>query len=74
LNVPSKEFGGRHIMIEFLSNNLATIVVGLILLAIVIAIVYSMVKNKKNGKSNCGCGCEHCASSAVCHGTKKREK
>ena len=39
---------------------MATVIVGVILLAIVGAIVYGMVKDKKNGKSTCGGDCGHC--------------
>lgn len=59
-------------MLEFITNNLGTLIVGLILLIIVISIVRSMVKNKKAGKSNCGCGCKDCANSHYCHGNHKR--
>ena len=39
----------------------------LILAAIVSGIVIKMVKDKKAGKSSCGCGCEHCALRGECH-------
>lgn len=46
-----------------------TIVVGVILLAIVAAIVGRGIYNRRSkGKSSgCGCGCEKCANSDVCH-------
>ncbi len=44
---------------------MATAIVGVILLAIVGAIVYGMVKDKKNGKSTCGGDCGHCKGG--CH-------
>lgn len=52
-------------MLTFIAANIGTIVVGLIVLAIVAAIVYSMINNKKKGKPSCGCGCEGCAHK--CH-------
>ena len=58
---------GVFYMLEFLSANLATILISLVLIAIVTAIIVSMVKNKKKGKSNCGCNCAHCAMADSCH-------
>jgi hypothetical protein len=52
-------------MIAFISANIGTIVVGLVLLVIVGAIIRNMINNKKKGKSSCGCGCEGC--SHKCH-------
>lgn len=40
---------------------MGTIIVGSILAAAVVAIILRLVKNKVRGKSNCGCGCEHCS-------------
>ena len=53
----------------WLSANLPTIIVGLVLLLIVGLIVRNMYKNKKAGKSSCGCGdeCGGCASAGMCH-------
>lgn len=54
-------------MVEFLTANLGTIVVGAVLLAIVALIIVNMVKDKKKGKNSCGCGCSNCPSSGICH-------
>lgn len=51
---------------------IATIVISIILLCIVALIVRKMVKDKKNGKGGCGCGCEGCANSSMCHGVHKK--
>ncbi|MDE5557334.1 MAG: FeoB-associated Cys-rich membrane protein [Ruminococcus sp.] len=51
---------------------MGTVITGLILLAIVISIVAKMIKDRKNGKSSCGCGCEHCPNSSNCHGDTKK--
>ena len=40
---------------------MGTVIVTAVLLAIVGGIVYSMVKDKKNGKSSCGGNCQHCS-------------
>ncbi|MBQ7411471.1 MAG: FeoB-associated Cys-rich membrane protein [Clostridia bacterium] len=54
-------------MLEFIKNNIATIAISILLLAIVAGIIVRLVKNKKQGKSSCGCGCSNCAMSGICH-------
>ena len=54
-------------MLAWLAANLGTIVITLILIGIVTAIIVKMVKDKKQGKGSCGCGCEHCAMHGKCH-------
>ena len=51
-------------------ENLSTIIISVILVLIVGAIIYSMIKNKKRGKTSCGCGCSNCAMSEICHKEK----
>lgn len=55
-------------MFDWLSENLSTIVISAILLAIVISISVYLYNQKKKGKSSCGCNCEHCALHGQCHG------
>ena len=61
-------------MLNWIVNNLATILISLGLLLIVAAIVVKLVKDKKKGKSSCGCNCDYCAMAGSCHnvGTKKK--
>jgi hypothetical protein len=48
-------------MIDFLRQNLGTIVTLLVLAGIVAAIVVKFVRDKRKGKSIiCNCGCEAC--------------
>lgn len=54
-------------MIDFIVKYWGTALVIAILAVIVGLIIRSMVKNKKSGKSSCGCGCESCPSSGMCH-------
>ena len=56
-------------MLAFLKENLSTIIIGLMILAVVVGIVVKMIRDKKNGKTscNCGCGCESCPSADICH-------
>ena len=61
-------------MLNWIANNIATILISLGLLIIVFAIIVKLVKDKKKGKSSCGCNCAHCAMAGSCHnvGTKKK--
>lgn len=54
-------------MLSWFSENLSTIVVSAVLAAVFAGVIYTMVKNKKNGKSSCGCGCSSCPMSGSCH-------
>ena len=56
-------------MLAWLADNLGTIIISLILIAVVSLIIVRMIKDRKSGKSNgsCGCGCEHCAMHGKCH-------
>ena len=53
----------------WLSQNIWTIIICAVLIAAVAAIIVSMVKKKKQGKSMvCGCGnCKACPMSGSCH-------
>ena len=54
-------------MLQWISENIGTIVVGLVLLAVVILIVRIMMRDKKQGKSSCGGNCAGCAACGACH-------
>lgn len=58
-------------MFEWLISNLATILISLVLLSVVALITVNFIKNKKKGRTSCGCGCENCAMSGSCHGSAK---
>ncbi len=53
-------------MIAWFSSNMGTIVVGGVILAIVVAIIHSMWKDKKSGKSSCGGNCGACGGCGGC--------
>lgn len=57
-------------MINFLTENLATILIGGILFLICCAIIGQQIKNKKEGKTSCSCGCNGCSMSSICHKEK----
>ncbi len=50
----------------WIATNLGTILISLFLVLIVSGIITSLVKNKKKGKSSCGCSCEHCKMCCAC--------
>ena len=54
-------------MLAWFADNLGTVIVSLILIALVTVIIVKMVKDKKSGKGSCGCSCEHCAMHGKCH-------
>lgn len=53
-------------MLHWLSANLGTIAVALILAAVVALVVRSLVRKKKAGSSCCG-GCSGCPMNGKCH-------
>jgi hypothetical protein len=56
-------------MLDFLKNNLATIIISAVILTAVVLIIIKMRKDRKAGKScsGCGSGCGSCPSSSMCH-------
>ena len=54
---------------SWLSANIGTVAVILILAAVIVWIILSLRKDKKSGKS-CSCGCESCAMRNSCHRQK----
>ena len=54
-------------MLSWLSANLATILITLILIGIVVGVILVMCRDKKKGRSTCGAGCNHCPMSGSCH-------
>ena len=57
-------------MLQWIGANLGTILICLVLIAIVTFIVHYLVRQKKQGKSSCGCNCAHCAMHGSCHNGK----
>ena len=62
-------------MLAFLSANIANIVVIAVILLVVGLAVRSLVRDKKAGKSSCGCNCASCgACSGGCGGCATAKK
>lgn len=57
-------------MINWISQNLSTIVVALIILAALCIAVMYIIKNKKNGKSSCDGNCSGCMMNGKCRDNK----
>ena len=57
-------------MLTWIKANLATVIISAVLIVIVAAIIVSIVKDKRCGKSSCGCKCASCPMSGSCHNKK----
>lgn len=61
-------------MLEWLYSNMANILVIAAVLGIVTLAVISMIRDKKAGKSSCGCNCAKCAMAGKCHSGTANKK
>ncbi len=68
------KIGGKFM--AWIAQNLATILVLAVVIAVCAAIIIKLIRDKKQGKSNCscGCGCSGCPSAGICHGSKNTTK
>ena len=57
-------------MLTWIYKNIGVIIVCAVLIAIVAAIIISMIRNKKKGRSSCGYGCSCCPMEEFCHTDK----
>ena len=42
--------------------------------AAVVGVIIKSIRDKKNGKTGCGCGCESCPSRGACAGSSARRE
>jgi hypothetical protein len=64
----------RGFIMQWLLNNSGTIIVGLIVAAVVAAIIIGYIRKKKKGQPTCGCGCADCpmkGKDGACGTTRK---
>lgn len=54
-------------MFNFLVNHWSTILVGAIVLLIITAILWKMVRDRKKGNGSCCGGCSGCPAAGTCH-------
>jgi len=57
-------------MLAWIMENMATIIICTVLIIMVAAAIVSMVRGKRKGRSSCGCGCAGCAMNGACHPEK----
>lgn len=53
-------------MLTWLSANIGTVLITILLIAVVVIIIVKLRKDKKKGVSSCGGNCAHCAMSGTC--------
>ena len=51
-----------------------TIIVSFVLLCIVAAIIFSLIRQKKKGKRSCCGGCNGCALAGMCHKSQEESE
>ncbi len=62
-------------MFEWISENIATLIVCAVLIALVAAVIVFMIRNRKKGRGSCPCGsCGGCAMKDFCHSSEKAKK
>lgn len=54
-------------MLDWIVQNMATIVVCIGLLLLVVGIILTMIRDRKKGKSSCGGRCIGCPMKGTCH-------
>ena len=54
-------------MISWLEANLASILVGLLLLSSIALVIRKLILDRRAGKHSCGCACDGCAGCSRCH-------
>ena len=59
-------------MVTWLAENLGTILITIVLIALVILIIRIMIRDKKMGKSTCGGSCASCKMCAACRQAGKK--
>ena len=53
--------------------NIGTFIVLMIVVLIVGLVIYSMIRDKKQGKTSCSHGCQNCAMHGQCHNPPKQK-
>ena len=53
-------------MLTWMNANMGNLIVSLILVAVAAAVIFKLIKDKKNGISSCGGNCAHCGMCSSC--------
>ena len=59
---------------DWIVTNWGTIIVGAFVLGLLSFLVVYIIKQKKQGKSSCSCGCSSCPNAQICHVKNKQEE
>ena len=59
-------------MLEFLTANGGTLLIGALIAVAVVLILLKLRRDKRKGRSSCGC--ENCPSAGMCHGGTEQPK
>lgn len=54
-------------MLAWITANLATILACFVLLVSVALVITYLIRNKRRGRTSCGCNCAGCALRGSCH-------
>ncbi len=54
-------------MLQFLKENLATIIIAAVVFGLMAWVVIHKVRQRQKGESGCGCGCAGCSEASSCH-------
>lgn len=57
-------------MLSWIAENIYTIIICIVLIAIVTSVTVNIIRNMRNGKTSCGCGCSGCPMKGSCHSKK----
>ncbi len=52
---------------NWFAENIGTLAVAAVLIAVCVLAVRKLIRDKKKGRSSCGCGCASCPMSGTCH-------
>ncbi len=63
----------KILMLIWLSANTGNIIVILILALVIFFAVRTIVRDKQQGKSSCGCQCGDCSMSGSCHNRRNQQ-
>ena len=61
-------------MIGWITDNLGTLLISMLLILMVVGIIISMINDKKQGKSSCGGNCANCRLCTACKTVNKNGK
>ena len=51
-------------------EHIPTIIICIVVFGVIALAAYKVIRDKKEGKSSCGCGCSNCPMSESCHKEK----